>query len=56
MVWRVWTNTGNGIPLDVYVEVNQNGAHYWIHVVSDNVDAINQLDLMGLLKTKGFIE
>ena len=44
------------IPGDVYVEVNQHGAHYWIHVVSDNVDAINQLELIELLRTKGYIE
>ncbi len=43
------------IPGDVYVEVNQNGPNYWIHVVSDDSNAINQLNLMELLKTKGFI-
>lgn len=44
------------IPGDVYVEVNQNGYNYWIHVVSDDSEAINQLDMTQLLKNKGFIE
>ena len=44
------------IPGDVYVAVSQHGVNYWIHAVSDNVDAINQLNMMELLKSKGFIE
>lgn len=44
------------IPGDVLVEVNQTGANYWIHVVSDNTDAVNQLNLMQKLRDKGFIE
>ena len=44
------------IPGDVLVEVNQKGRNYWIHVVSDNTDAVNQLNLMQKLRDKGFIE
>lgn len=44
------------IPGDVFVEINQNGPDYWIHVVSDNVDAINRMDLLDLLRTKDYIK
>lgn len=33
------------IPGDVSVEVNQWQSHYWVLVSSDNIDAINQLNL-----------
>lgn len=44
------------IPGAVLVEINQNGPNYWIHVVSCDPDAMNQLKLMQLLRDKGFIE
>lgn len=44
------------IPGAVLVEINQNGPNYWIHVVSCDADAMNQLNLMQLLRDKGFVE
>lgn len=44
------------IPGNVMVEVQQTGNQYWIHVVSCDKDAINQLNMTQLLKTKGFVE
>ena len=43
------------IPGDVFVKVNQQGENYWIHVVSDNSDALNQLQIIQLLESKGYI-
>ena len=44
------------IPGDVLVKVNQQGENYWIHVISDNSDALNQLQIMQLLQSKGFVD
>lgn len=43
------------IPGDVLVKVNQQGKYYCIHVISDDTEAMNGLELWELLKEKGYI-
>lgn len=47
--------TSQDIPGDVLVKVNQQGSHWWVHMVSDDTDALNSLDLITFLTEKGWI-
>jgi len=54
---KAYIELENGdIPEGVLVEVNQNGPNYWIHVVSCDADQMNQLNVMQLLRDKGFVQ
>lgn len=44
------------LPGNVMVRIHQSGEHYWIHLITQDSDALAQFDILAHLKEQGFID